>query len=111
MFISAFLCDRLQLFQFSKTCAADVAALITYHITSLAAEYTFGLILFQYNTVSVHEDLQRRILIDIQFAAQFYRQNYTAQLINLAYNSGRFHSSMSLSFLVKYQARNANHEV
>ena len=68
-------------------------------ILCVVAENAGRLILFQNDRSSVHVDLQGILFGDVQGAAQFDRENNTAQLIDFSYDSGRLHFTIPFFLL------------
>ena len=91
--------SSLCLIQLCQAFEANILPLKNMTLLCASAENTPILVLFENDGCSVHINLQRILLCNIQRAAQLCRQNDSAELVNLSYDSGRFHTYSPFSDL------------
>ena len=82
-------------FELVNAVGADVLTSVLDDAFHVVAENAGCLIFAKNNILSFNIYLQCILLCDVQCAAHLYGEDYTAQLINLTDNSGRFHSDCS----------------
>ena len=71
-------CTHLFVFGYGKVCVAT-------------AKNTVGSVFSQNYFVSVERNFDRVVAVDIECGSHFFRHNKSAKLVNIAYDSGRFH--------------------
>ena len=76
--------------QFPHTGGADILSFVGDNALGVIAEHTGRCILFQHNGFSVHIDLQRILLSNIQRPAKLNGQNDPSQFVHFSDDTGRF---------------------
>ena len=91
--------DCLYLFlQLLNAFGADILTLVVDDILGTVAENACRMIFVKNDIIPVYENLKCVSLRDIQSAAKLDRQHDPPELIDLSYNTGRFHVAPSVSY-------------
>lgn len=72
---------------------ADALFAEVYDVVCIVAKFAGRMVLLQNDAVIIGEDLKRILFVDVHDLAQRLGKHDAAQLVNLAYDSGRFHIS------------------
>ena len=91
-----------EIFQLFHTFSANTLVSEVYHVGGIVTEHAGGLILAKNDSVSVGEDLNRVLFVNIHHLAKLNRKNDASQLVHLSYNTRRFHFITSLAFFVAF---------
>ena len=73
---------------------ADVLALEDAEAFLMSAKMADGEILFQYDPILLHENFNGVITCDTESFADLFGYYYPAKLVDVSYNTGRFHISL-----------------
>ena len=77
--------------EFLYALGANELVVETGYIFCLAAENTSGVVLCENYLVSVDEHFNSVAAADVQIVADFDRNNYSSEVVDLSYHSCRFH--------------------
>jgi hypothetical protein len=83
----------------SEAILADISTFVVDYICCFIAENASRLILSQYDVISVHEDLYRILLFEIEGLAEFLGDNYPSELVELSYDACSLHDFLPLIML------------
>ena len=82
-------------FQLRQARCADPSALKKEDLVCIVTEDTSGLVFLQDNTITINEHFERILGVQFHARAKLLRDQNTAKLIDLFYESGRFHKITS----------------
>ena len=88
-------------FQLFNACRANTLAVKIDHVICVVAENTSRLILLQYYTIVVCEDLNSVLLLNVQHLSDFDRKNYSSKFIDLAHYTGGLHKVSPLHKIIR----------
>ena len=91
----AFAAWKLQLAQLGAAAAADILVVVGGQLFLGAAENAAGQVLLKNDLITVYINFNINVDVDAEGAAQLYRENDTAEVVNFSYDAGGFHSTGS----------------